>query len=33
LEGIESSKRNVALEIKWNELKDMEECEELHKAL
>ena len=33
-EGIESSKRNVALEIKWNQCReDMEEPQELYKVL
>jgi len=33
-EGIESSKQNVALEIKWNQCReDMEEPQELYKAI
>lgn len=32
-EAISSGKRNAALEMKWAELKEYEECEELNKAI
>jgi Sperm tail len=31
-ESMNSNKKNVALEQRWNELKDQEECEELNKV-
>jgi hypothetical protein len=31
-ESIQANKKNTALEMKWNELKEIEECEELNRV-